>query len=41
MADNDRDDPSPQSSGADMDVLGMIVMGAFTLGAILFAEFSD
>jgi len=24
-----------------MDVLGMIVLGALTLGAILFAEFSE
>jgi hypothetical protein len=31
----------PPTSGADMDVLGIVVLGALTLGAILFAEFSD
>jgi hypothetical protein len=31
----------PPSSGAEMDVLGMIVLGALTLGTILFAEFSE
>jgi hypothetical protein len=31
----------PPSSGVDMDVVGMIVLGALTLGAILFAEFSE
>lgn len=31
----------PPTSGADMDVLGIVVLGALTLGAILFAGFSD